>query len=455
MTINQAQLSSKELQQQDAHGWFQGLLGNSSCSLESKNCNEDEDLIKRKALVVAPMVEQSDLPFRLLCRKYGANLCYTPMFHARMFLTRPRYRAQFWNLDVIRKINKQDRPLIVQFCGGDPKEMLKAAKVVEDHCDAVDVNCGCPQGIARRGNYGAFLLEKEELLLKIVRVLHEGLKKVPVTVKVRLLPPECCTMQENGCTCQSDGSVYCLESSLSLYERLIDAGAAILTVHCRTRHQKGHNTGAADWSAVRQVVERLGHRIPIIANGGIANMDDVEQCLLETKADGVMSSEAVLEYPPIFERNGSHTKFSNNKRTGPGRVALCNEYLDIAEEYPPDVGGQGSGMKCVRTHIHHFLSADLESNPTVRDMTVSAKSNGDLRKALQAIELYHNQSNMEVKDETQHWYFRHRCENKEGKMVSKTEMFGKSQILAGGELNEETAKGIACLFGNCNEASDY
>jgi len=84
------------------------------------------------------MVDQSELPFRMLTRKYGAQLCYTPMFHAAKFAESKGYRDKmFTKCDA-------DRPLIVQFCANDPDTLLAAAKHVENDCDAVDINLGCP-----------------------------------------------------------------------------------------------------------------------------------------------------------------------------------------------------------------------------------------------------------------------------------------------------------------------
>lgn len=108
--------------------------------------------------ICAPMVDQSELSFRMLCRAHGTQLCYTPMLHSRLTVEDKNY------LPMNFSTCKEDRPLVIQFCGNDPDTLLEACKKVEDQCDAVDINFGCPQGIARKGNYGSFLLENPKLV---------------------------------------------------------------------------------------------------------------------------------------------------------------------------------------------------------------------------------------------------------------------------------------------------
>jgi tRNA-dihydrouridine synthase 1 len=198
------------------------------------------------------------------------------MFNANSFVTSKEYREENFTTC------PEDRPLIVQFAGHDPEILLRAAKYVEDKCDAIDINLGCPQSIAKRGRYGAFLMEELDLLTSIIKLLSSNLK-VPITCKSRIYKD--------------------FDRSIKLYETLVDAGASLLTIHGRTREEKGHNTGRVDWEMIRRIREYFGDRIPIFSNGGIECYDDIDKCLNYTKVDGVMVSEAILENPALFINN--------------------------------------------------------------------------------------------------------------------------------------------------------
>ncbi|OCL08546.1 FMN-linked oxidoreductase, partial [Glonium stellatum] len=169
--------------------------------------------------VLAPMVEQSEFAWRMLTRSFlppdrsKSLLAYTPMFHSRMFAETPPYRASHFQplktplasppdpshspetASITAAASSDlyldghptlDRPLFVQFCSNTPADLLAAARLVQPFCDAVDLNLGCPQGIAKRGHYGAFLQEDQPLIASMIRTLHEGLD-VPVTAKLRIL----------------------------------------------------------------------------------------------------------------------------------------------------------------------------------------------------------------------------------------------------------------------------
>lgn len=258
-------------------------------------------------------------------------LAYSPMFHARLFGEQAKLRTQHFqptreaNGDMKKKDelfldgNPQfDRPLFVQFCANDPNEFLEAARHVAPYCDAVDLNLGCPQGIARKGHYGAFLQEDWDLIYKLINRLRTELS-VPITAKFRI--------QETK------------EKTLEYAKMILSAGANIITVHGRRREQKGHETGVADWSYIRYLRDNLPPETVIFANGNILNHEDIERCLEVTGADGVMSAEGNLSDPTIFSKPpppDSEGREYWRGRDGKGgyRIdAILRRYLDIIYEY--------------------------------------------------------------------------------------------------------------------------
>merc|ERR1719401_446728 len=127
------------------------------------------------------MVDQSERAFRMLCRRRGVDLAYTPMIHAEPFVADESFRRTYfdaWNSATDGGIQGADRPLIAQLGGDDPRTMLRAARILEPYVDAVDVNFGCPTEDARIGGhssqsprcrrYGAFLLNDVPLMQRIV-----------------------------------------------------------------------------------------------------------------------------------------------------------------------------------------------------------------------------------------------------------------------------------------------
>jgi len=231
-------------------------------------------------LVLAPMVGASELPFRLLARRQGAQLCYTPMIHSDRFVE-PCFLESPLGVGPLQT-NGRDAPLVAHFCGNDPDVLLAAGRRAEPYCVAVDLNLGCPQRSAHSGHYGAFLLDPPDrpLVLKIVERLARGLR-VPVFCKVRLLED--------------------LHETLAFAKQLEAAGCALLAVHGRYRgHWSHRRTGAAHLDQVAAVKAEVN--IPVLTNGNVRNASELIDALRLTGADGVMSAEGALDDPAIFAR---------------------------------------------------------------------------------------------------------------------------------------------------------
>lgn len=297
-----------------------------------------DKVLKRPKHVTAPMVDQSFLAFRMLTRRYNADMCYTPMFHSKIFAQDATYRKKYFTTV------PEDRPLVVQFCSNEPLYLLRAAKFVEGRCDAVDINLGCPQNIARKGNYGAFLMDHPDIVFELVSTLHKYLK-LPVFCKIRIFPSA--------------------DDTIKFAKMLESAGCQLLTVHGRTKEQKGHQQGLADWDIIRRIKEELS--IPVIANGNIREYSDVQKSLDATKADGVMSAETILCNPALFSGKIVHP------------CDLSHEFMDLCEtKYP-------TNFKYIRTHLLQILKEKLDYNADLRLALSRVKNIAQTRKLVEEI----------------------------------------------------------------------
>lgn len=278
--------------------------------------------VKRPWKFLAPMVSNSEEAYRLLARRYGADLCFTEMIHCQSYnnsKSSPENNVWFTT-------SREDRPLIVQICGNDPDIMLLTCLSVEGHCDGIDINFGCPQEIARRGRYGAFLMDDWELIEKIVRRLSSALS-VPVFCKIRIFESIDRTVE---------------------FARMIErAGCSLLTVHGRLRSQRGAASGLASWDHVKMVKAALN--IPVIANGNMIYSEDIDRCIAYTHCDGVMIAEPHLYDPTIF---ASVQRYS---------IDLFDEYLSIVSENPTRAKFKHIKSHCFKI-MRHFLELHREYN---------------------------------------------------------------------------------------------
>jgi tRNA-dihydrouridine synthase 1 len=180
-----------------------------------------------------------------------------------------------------------------------------------------------------------------------------------------------------------------------------------------------------------------------MANGGIASRDDALACWEATGADGIMSSEAILENPALFW---------DGVPPRPGRTLLAREYLELASRYPSDEGGQGSGLKCARMHVHRVLHADLQAKDDLRRRVSDAPSIRDLASVVDRLEALHRDEGHDVEAEEASWYVRHRQVGYEnGRMVNLSEQrrARESAVASGMDLggdDDDDGEGFCSLF---------
>src|SRR6266542_2856838 len=225
-------------------------------------------------LLLAPMEDVSDPPFRAVCKDNGADLMYTE-FISSEGLIRDAIKSR-QKLDIF----DYEKPVGIQIFGGDEEAMAMSAKIVDAvNPDLVDINFGCPVKKVVTKGAGAAVLKDVETMVKLTAAVEKS-TSLPVTVKTRL------GWDENS------------KNIEEVAERLQDAGIKALTIHGRTRAQL--YKGEADWTLIARVKNNPRIHIPIFGNGDI----DSPQKALEYKnrygVDGVMIGRAAIGYPWIF-----------------------------------------------------------------------------------------------------------------------------------------------------------
>ena len=231
------------------------------------------DLGERPVLL-APMEDVTDIAFRLMCKRFGADMVYTEFVSADALIRNVSKTQQKLN------VSDEERPVAIQIYGKEVGPMVEAAQICEEaHPDVLDINFGCPvKKVAGKGA-GAGMLRNIPLMLEITREVVKAVK-LPVTVKTRL-------------GWDADHRII-----VELAEQLQDCGIAALSIHGRTRAQM--YTGEADWTLIRAVKQNPRMTIPIIGNGDVVTAEECRRRFDETGVDSVMIGRGSIGRPWIF-----------------------------------------------------------------------------------------------------------------------------------------------------------
>lgn len=278
-------------------------------------------------LLLAPMEDVSDPPFRALCKKHGADLMYTEFISSEGLIR-----------DAIKSRKKLDifdyeKPIGIQIFGGDEDAMAMSAKIVDaTNPDLLDINFGCPVKKVVCKGAGAGVLKDVDLMVRLTQACINS-TKLPVTVKTRL------------------GWDHSMINIMEVAERLQDIGVEALSIHGRTRAQM--YKGEADWSYIEQVKNNPRIKIPIFGNGDIDSPEKALEYRNKYGVDGIMIGRASIGYPWIF-REIKHY-FATGEHLAPPtiveRVGAARDHLEMSIQWK----GERLGLVEMKRHYTNYF----------------------------------------------------------------------------------------------------
>ncbi len=307
-------------------------------------------------LLLAPMEDVSDPPFRYVCKQQGVDMMYTEFISSEGLIRDAAKSKQ--KLDIF----EYERPIGIQIFGSNIETMEEATRIATlANPDLIDINYGCPvKNVACRGA-GASLLQDIDKMVKMTSAVVKS-THLPVTVKTRL------------------GWDDTTKNIVEVAERLQDVGIQALTIHGRTRSQmyKGH----ADWTLIREVKKNPRMRIPIFGNGDVDSPEKAMLWMKEYEVDGIMIGRASIGYPWIF-REVKHFYHTGEKLAPPTlqeRIDACKTHFDKSLEWK----GEKTGIFEMRRHYANYFKG-IEHFKEYRMRLVSANSKEEIYQLFEEI----------------------------------------------------------------------
>jgi tRNA-dihydrouridine synthase B len=307
-------------------------------------------------LLLAPMEDVSDPPFRAVCKANGADLMYTE-FISSEGLIRDAIKSK-QKLDIF----DYERPIGIQIFGGDEEAMAMSAKIVEAvNPDLVDINFGCPVKKVVIKGAGAAVLKDVETMVRLTEAVIRS-TSLPVTVKTRL------------------GWDEHTKNIEEVAERLQDVGIKTLAIHGRTRAQL--YKGEADWTLIAKVRDNPHIHIPIFGNGDIDSPEKALECKNRFGVDGIMIGRAAIGYPWIFNEIKYYLKTGEHlpPPTIEQRVNVIRQHLHYSVEWK----GLMPGINEMRRHYTNYLKG-LPNIKEYRLKLVTVKSVDEIDAVLNEI----------------------------------------------------------------------
>ncbi len=301
----------------------------------------------KNPLILAPMVDVTDLPYRLICRKSGASLAYTEMLYISAILHENK------KTKMLMKTIPSEKPIGIQITGNNAEEFKKVIPYLKPY-SLVDINCGCPSSRITGSQAGSYLLNNPQKIGDIIRMLKKA--GLTVTAKIRL--------------------GYKNNNVLQVAKIVEKAGADALTIHARMAYDGA--SIPADWSWIQKVKAMIS--IPVIGNGDISTGKSAQEML--KIADGAMIARAAIGHPLIFTNILHYLKTGKEKPFNfKANLRIFQNYLKLAEKYSlidiPRIKHLGS----------HFLR-NIPNASSLRQNLMSLNNYEEIKQFIHSLQSY-------------------------------------------------------------------